>query len=206
MPKNIPPGQEHNYIVRRIRGKAFYVRRSKPSRWSRKQSGQRSKFKEAAAYAKRVRVDDPELYARYVKHAKKRKAWRVFPLITADYLTPPEVHNIALEGRGTPDPMVCVYAVDDFEVKSVGVIVRDFRGEKIGGGPTTKRDGTWQFPLGRPLAFHDEFIVEATACDHPGNKASYVGRCSPSYRTVEAADVADALRGIVGPRRMAARA
>src|SRR4051812_6034856 len=89
MPKNIPPGQEHNYIVRRVRGEVFFVRRSKPSRWSGKQSGQRGRFKQAAAYARRV-MADPALYARYVKHAKKKKAWRVFPLITADYLTPPE--------------------------------------------------------------------------------------------------------------------
>src|ERR1043165_840508 len=95
MPEYIPPGQEENYIRRRINGKVFWVRRSKPAKWSPAQQGQREKWSRATEYANQV-MADPARYAVYAAVAEKRKAWRVYPLITADYLNAPEVSHVEL--------------------------------------------------------------------------------------------------------------
>ncbi len=171
MPKHIPPGQEHNYIRREVRGKVFWVRRSKPKRWSRQQKKQRSRFAEAAAYAKRV-MSDPAMLAPYAAVAKKRKAWRVFPIITRDFMRAPVVREIELRDAEDAHPCVAVYAVDDFEVVAVAVVVRTQAGALIWRGAAGYDAPWWKVTLPRALGAEEEIVVDAFACDRPGNTGS----------------------------------
>jgi hypothetical protein len=199
MPKHIPPGEEANYIRRTIRGKVFYVRRAKTPNWSQDQCAQRSKFARAAAYAKRVMATPEELVV-YAEVAKKRKAWRVFPIIAADYLNPPIVHDIELAATGNSPPFVHIWASDDFEVVGVDVSVRDAGGQLVMQGPAEARNARWQVRLPRDLAPGQEILVEATARDRPGNAATKTVRLSAALAAELARQRQEALPGILARR------
>jgi hypothetical protein len=200
MPKHIPPGQEHNYIRRRIRGKVFYVRRGKPAKWSAAQREQRRKMERAAEYARAV-MQDPERLAVYARVAKKRKAWRVFPIITADYLISPKVVAIELRGATTREPRVLIWALDDFEVVGVDVVIRDPAGAELCRGAALEVDKRWEFALTVELLKDREIMVEAMARDRPGN----IGRKVECLSAAKADDLQrrrhEAQPGILARRR-----
>jgi hypothetical protein len=87
------------------------------------ESANQDEFAATVRYAKRVWATDPELRAQYnsVARAKGRQG---FHLAKAEFRLPPKVEEIELmDYAGKPSELIRIRAVDDFEVKTVGVMV-----------------------------------------------------------------------------------
>ena len=126
-------------------------------------------------YAKRVLADplQRELYQQLGAARKQPPN----ALLISNFLHPPTVDRIELVGyRGQPGDPIKVLATDDIEVVSVTVAIRAAGGAPVETGPATKVHGVWVYtattraPEGRSL------VIEATATDRPGNKATQTAR------------------------------
>jgi hypothetical protein len=134
--------------------------------------GNQQQFACAVIYAKGVWATQPDLQAKY-KAAAREQGRQGFHLAKADFRLPPKVQDITLGGyTGNPGEIIRMTATDDFEVKEVGVVIRDLTGGLIEQGAAVQENGTWayraqtQVPTGRTV------VIEATATDHPGHTGS----------------------------------
>jgi hypothetical protein len=136
------------------------------------QAAQRERFRLAAAYGKRA-CTDPALKAAYAEAAKARKQ-PLFAVIVADFFNDPVVDGIDLSAyTGQAGQKITVTAHDDgFEVASVAVVIRDGSNAVLEqGAAVPQTDGSWRYTTTTALAAGKSAVIEATAVDHPGNKA-----------------------------------
>src|SRR5579862_3551069 len=80
--------------------------------------GNQARFKLAVTYAKALWKEQPELKAKYIAAAQLKHRLG-FNLAKGDFLNPPRVEEIDLDGySGKTGEVIRVSAVDDFGVKS----------------------------------------------------------------------------------------
>jgi hypothetical protein len=148
------------------------VARKRPVRRTEKRSGEianQQGFARAVEYASSVWKTQPDLQARY--HAAAREQGRQgFNLAKADFRLPPKVQEIELElYTGNPGEVIRVIATDDFEVKAVGVVIRDLNGGLIEQGAAVQEDGAWVYRAQTQVPAGQTVVIEAAAADHPGH-------------------------------------
>ncbi len=128
----------------------------------------RERFRLAAAYA-RDALHDPVLRALYEQRAQDRQK-PVFSVAVGDYFNPPVVHAIDVTGyHGQAGDLITMIASDDFEVASVGVVIRDAADAVLEEGPAALVEGRWSYAATVAVAAGETVTIEATAKDHPGN-------------------------------------
>ena len=130
----------------------------------------RTRFKEAAAYARAV-FADPARKAVYEAEAKALGTQTVFALVMSDFLNLPEVKEVDLalyHGR-VGDPVV-INAEDDFEVVSVKVTIRDEAGVTLEQGFAVKGDTRWIYHATTVAPTNQNVTIEAEAKDRPGHE------------------------------------
>lgn len=161
-------GEVDGFVYKTIRGRVFLTKKPvfRRRKWSVAQREGHDRLKAASAYAKAVWAD-PAQKAFYEQLGRKRKAWRAYSLATADFLNPPEIRGITCARDGEQGAVVWIDAIDDVEVVTVEVIVRDEKRVVTRGAATLVRD-RWCFTVPQgPLAGLE---VEAIASDRPGNR------------------------------------
>ena len=105
----------------------------------------RDRFKLAAAFAKRV-LADPARAPIYQSAAKAVGRQSVNAVVMTDFLIPPRVTEIDLSHYdGAIGNEIQVTAVDDFEVVSVEIAIKDAGGNELESGPATKGDTRWTY-------------------------------------------------------------
>lgn len=165
-------GTLDGYVFRKFKGGTILCK--KPSfegvTWSPAQQRNRERLRLATVYAKAVWAD-PVRKAFYEEIARARKAWRVYPLITADYMNPPQICRIEVATK-SGNLFFVIHAIDDIEVVRVDVTIRDRDGVPIVSAAASKaRDGRWHYQVpatGIPAA---DGSVEICAFDRPENRA-----------------------------------
>lgn len=130
----------------------------------------RERFTEAASYANAV-MNDPARLPVYAAAAKSLGRQSAFPVMVGDYLKLPEVKEIDLvDYTGHVGDPIKIKAVDDFEVVSVKVTIRNAAGTTLEQGLATKGDTRWVY-LAQTVAPTDQNLtIEAEASDRPGNQ------------------------------------
>jgi hypothetical protein len=138
------------------------------------QLAHQARFKEAAAYGRTVR-DNPALAAVYTPLAQAR-GLAPYHVALADFFNAPSVTEIDLSGlAGGAGKPIRVRAQDDFEVVAVAVSLLTVQGVVIERGDA-QRDalsGDWLYLTQGPLAGGQALLVEASALDRPGHRASH---------------------------------
>ncbi|HEY4245823.1 MAG TPA: hypothetical protein VGM64_03140 [Lacunisphaera sp.] len=162
-------GKIDNWVYRRFGDRMVIARR--PEFRGEPTPGQiavREKFRTAAAYA-RGALADPVTQALYQAAAKSRGV-QTFSFVMGDFLNVPEVRSIDTSGyRGQVGDNLIVGAVDDFEVVSVDVVLRDAADVVLEEGPATLVGGRWTYVVTQVVAGGSSVTIEATAKDHAGN-------------------------------------
>ena len=128
---------------------------------------------DANAYWAMVR-EDPELKAVYMLAAAVRGK-RAYDLARADFMNPPEIHDIDLTrdiGR-VGDP-VFIRAEDDFEVARVELRVLTLEGGLIEEGTAAfdPESGRWVYARTKLVAPGQPVVMEVTALDRPGHRVT----------------------------------
>ncbi|MCJ2670288.1 MAG: hypothetical protein LN416_07255 [Candidatus Thermoplasmatota archaeon] len=159
-------------VARSWKGRPFLANRPKFSpdrKFSDAQISQQEKFMDAAAYAKGVMPleETPEIY---VNEAKSHNLTE-YNVAMRDYLRPPNVRDIGIEGyTGQPGEEIVVRAVDDCEVVSVHVAITH-------DGEIVEEGDAYRDPLNTTLWRYSTTqenelpgtVIEAYATDMPGN-------------------------------------
>jgi hypothetical protein len=130
----------------------------------------RTRFQEAAAYAKAA-LADPATKAAYT--ARANAALSPYNLALADYFKPPTIPKAEAQNfSGSPGDTIHILATDDFKVQTVYVQIMDEAGTTLEEGPatvSTESADSWTYTLAnaRPAAAK----AKVTASDLPGNQA-----------------------------------
>ena len=147
--------------------------RKRPVRTAEKREGEAANqqgFAKAVDYANGVWATNPELRAKY-NAAAREQGRQGFHLAKADFRLPPTVQEIDLDGyAGNSGEIIRIVAQDDFEVKAVGVIIRDLAGGLIEQGAAAQENGTranWVYRAQTQVPAGQTVVIEATATDHP---------------------------------------
>jgi hypothetical protein len=133
------------------------------------ETASQAQFRAAMAWAKAVWATQPELKARY-HAAAQRSHGRGFDLAKSDYRLRPVVEDIDLAGyTGHAGEVIRVRAVKKFEVKAVGVKIRDLSGAVLEEGAAVPENGWWAYTAQVEVPAGQTVVIEATATDHPGH-------------------------------------
>lgn len=122
-------------------------------------------FREAVTYARRAQHREE-----YLEVARRRNATPM-EVATADFLHAPEIHRIDLSAyHGRPGDPIRIFATDDFEVASVGVLITDEENLLVEMGMADRGDGKdeWVYLATRD-APSDHVRVIVDAADLPGH-------------------------------------
>ena len=164
-------GRIGRWSFQRRNGRTFIRRRPARSASTEAQIDVQRRFRLAASYAKAVAAD-PMLRIPYEPVAASRKA-SLYQVAMTDYLRPPEVGSLVLEGfTGVMGNPVKVIAFDDVDVMSVTVAIRAEDDTLLEQGAAVRVGTEWVYtttmahPQGTPVS------ITATAADRPGNKGS----------------------------------
>lgn len=113
-----------NTIFKRLNGKIIMANRPKPSqKQSEQQRTNRSKFRDASAFAKAAMLD-PARKEYYWKKAKKLKLPNAYTAAITDYMRQPQITtNIRQLNKGLVE-----VSKKDFQIKRVEVIQKDEQG------------------------------------------------------------------------------
>jgi hypothetical protein len=145
-------------------------RRRAPKR--EQEAANQQRFREAVAYAKSVWATQPELKGRYQAEAKLTGR-QGFNLAKADYRLLPSVDDVGLTGyRGNIGETIGIKATDNFEVRTVGVMIRELDGTMLEQGPAVPSGGQWVYRSQTQVPAGQTVVVEVTATDHPGHSAT----------------------------------
>jgi len=162
-------GRIDNWVYRRFGDRMVIARR--PEFNGEPSAGQlavREKFRAAAAYA-RGALADPVTQALYQPAAKSRGV-STFAFVMGDFLNSPEVRSIDTGGyRGQVGDPIVISAMDDFEVVSVSVVLRDAADAVIEQSSAALVGGRWAYLATQAVAGGSSVTIEATAKDHAGN-------------------------------------
>lgn len=137
--------------------------------FSEAQISQQESFFDATAYAKGVMQleEPPEIYVKEIEG----RPLTVFNVATRDYLRPPNVRDIGIDGyTGQPGEEIVVRAIDDCEVVSVHVaITRDGVLVEEGEAYVDPLNATlWRYTTTQENELPGT-VIEAYATDRPGN-------------------------------------
>lgn len=135
------------------------------------QLAHRERVKAAAAWARKT-MADPQQRADYAAACKGHQT--PYNLGLRDYLTAPVVESIDLSAyAGKAGDVLTFKATDDFEVKSVSVVIQDAENKVVEEGAAVRgvEANQWQYLAKTNLAAGKSVQVEVTAEDRPGNKA-----------------------------------
>ena len=133
----------------------------------------REKFRLAALYGKTV-MADPESKALYDAKSKQTDV-PVFALAIADFFHGPVVDEINLSDyTGQIGGLIHIRAHDDFQLKDVGVVIRDTSGTVLeqGAADDGAQDGSWTYTATTNVPAGQTVAIEVTAIDLPGNKGT----------------------------------
>ena len=137
------------------------------------QTGQRERFRQAAAYGKSA-FADPAQKALYEAAAKVRRE-PAFAVAVSDYLNAPVVDPLDLtQYTGQVGQPIIVRARDDFAVTAVNVTIKDNAGAVIEQGPASLELGVWRYVTTDVLPTERPVTIEAIATDRPGNQTTRV--------------------------------
>ena len=141
----------------------------KDRKFSEKQMDQQEKFFDATAYAKGVMLleEPPEIYVKGIKG----RPLTIFNVAVRDYLKPPNVRDIGIDGyTGQPGEEIVIRAVDDCEVVSVHVaITKDGEIVEEGEAYVDPLNATlWRYTTTQENELPGT-VIEAYATDRPGN-------------------------------------
>jgi hypothetical protein len=143
--------------------------RKRPVRKAAKRKGEAANqqgFAAAVAYAKNVWAKDPDLRERY-NAAAAIQGRQGFNLAKADYLTAPEVLEIdSTDYTGSQGDLIRIKAKDNFEVKSVKVVIRHLDDSPIESGEASRENGLWVYKAKAAVAAGKTVVIEVTATDH----------------------------------------
>jgi len=144
---------------------------TKHRKWTKLQKANRSLFRDAMAYARRV-LKDPDVFNYYKKKRKgKQTVWNV---AVADYLLRPTIDKIDIsEYEGKKGNEIIVIANDKYAVASVVVSIMDAQGLEIEHG-TAVCDYTpgWTYTAKKNNPKWMGCRVNVEICDMPGNVVS----------------------------------
>ena len=145
--------------------------------WSEAQKRNREKLRRAADYANAVWAD-PVRKAAYEAIGRERDAWRVYPLITADFMNAPVVASIDMRSASSSGARtVTIKASDDIGVVGVAVVARAADGSTLAQGAAEETaPGRWRCVLTANWPRAGAVEIEAAAEDRPGNRTSLVRR------------------------------
>lgn len=167
-------GRVDSFIYRQQNGQTVIaphtVRKDRPSR-AQKQS--RSRFSEAKEYAKAV-LADPLRRECYRRLARERKC-PSNALLIANFLTPPTIEVVALEGyQGHAGDIVRVVALDPIEVVSVTVTLRSIAsGAVVESGAATRDHDVWVYRCTATVANARDVRVEIAAANRAGAQGKH---------------------------------
>jgi hypothetical protein len=138
--------------------------------WSEAQQQARSRFKQAAAYARQA-MNDPVLKARYAAAGKEHGS-PTYRVALADAFHPPTIDKVDLtQYHGCRGDRIVVWAHDDFEVTRVQVAIVQFDGAAIEeGNASPETDGRWVYTTCVSLPEGTALQVTITVSDRAGNK------------------------------------
>ena len=135
------------------------------------QLAHRERVKAAAAWS-RTTMADPRQRADYASRCQGHQT--PYNLGLRDFLTPPVVESMDLSKYlGRAGDVLNFKVWDDFEVKSVSVVIRDADNKVVEQGVAARGSevNDWQYVAKIDLAQGTSVQVEVTAEDRPGNKA-----------------------------------
>jgi hypothetical protein len=128
------------------------------------------RFKVAAQFARGV-LGNPVRRVPYERVAQAKRQ-PLFSVIVGDYFKPPQVKSIDLRNyHGQAGEKILVTAIDDVEVVSVHVVIRDTTANAIlEQGDAVKIDEQWTYTATAPLPAGHAATVRAIALDHATNE------------------------------------
>jgi hypothetical protein len=121
-------------------------------------------FKDAVAYARKMHQSDT------YKESAERKHDTPFHVATADFLHPPDIREIDLDGyHGRPGDQIRIHAEDDVQVAKVGVLITDEENHLIEMGmATAESDNVWVYTARFNAPGHHVRVI-VDAADLPGH-------------------------------------
>ncbi|WP_276373605.1 hypothetical protein [Chryseolinea sp. H1M3-3] len=137
-----------------------------------KQKVVRERFKNAATYAKSA-LRNPEIKAVYEAAAKGDEFMTAFTVAVRDYLRPPQIAAILLEGyTGQPGSIIQVRPIDDFKIVRINVSINAPDGTLLETGDAVQQDGEmdYQYAAVQANAVLAGTKVTVKAIDRPGNE------------------------------------
>lgn len=164
-------------------GQTHIVRKpsERTSEYTEKEVARKKRWAIANDYYQYVQLK-PELLTLY-QQASEDTGKTVFMLCKNDWLKPPEITNLKLAAyNGKTGDVVSIWTRDTIGVVSVDVRIYDEEeGTVYEQGPAVpevegaKYAGFWIYHATTTIPVGKSVIVEATAFDHPGNKARLSG-------------------------------
>jgi hypothetical protein len=163
-------GRVGSNLVLRTRGKRTILatngERSKEV--TEKQKVVRERFRLAAAYAKAA-LKNPETKTAYEDHVKDQEFMSAFTAAVKDYLKPPQIAAVTLDGyTGQPGSVIQIRPVDDFKVIGVTVKITAPDGTVIESGNAVLED-EFKYTATQVNAALPGTKITITATDRPGN-------------------------------------
>lgn len=133
------------------------------------QLAHQDRVRKAVQYGKAV-LADTELSKIY-RAAAKKLGKRAFNLAFRDFFRPPEVVEIDPSAcTGKPGEMIGIEALDDFEVVSVRVEVKDVSGDIIEEGlAKLESESRWIYTTQKAISADTRLVIAVTAEDRAGN-------------------------------------
>jgi hypothetical protein len=121
----------------------------------------------------------PEMRERYLAVARQRG----HPLPTVahqDYLNPPVIEAVDLRGYGgQPGFTIRILAHDDFEIRSLRVVIRHSGGAEVEAGDALHLDGDrWSYVTVASAGITGGVMVEVTARDWPDHPTVHRAACA----------------------------
>jgi hypothetical protein len=163
-------GRINGWIYKQVNGRTILapipVRSTKPP--SAGQIAQRESFANAASYGRSV-LADPLLRPIYEGVSTEQRK-PIFAVAIGDFFTPPRITFINVSNyHGAVGQKIKVLAVDDVQVMSVRVELRETTGVLIEQGAAIKTGEDWFYTATTLVALGRAIKIVATATDRPGN-------------------------------------
>jgi hypothetical protein len=157
-------------VFRSWNGKTFIsVAPKKPKKQSPVQKENRTKFKRATVFAKKM-MKDPAKKAEYKEIAKKLQLPNAYTAAITDYMRNPEIEALDISnysGKSNEEIIVMV-SKKYFDIQEVKVILIDKKGEVVEEGKATKGVGTeWIYKTSIDIEEKGGFLIRAR--DSTGN-------------------------------------
>ena len=169
-------GEVGNLVFSKRYGRTYASEKPEitPQQFTEAQKAVHIRFHHATNYA-RIVMADVEAREPYESVAKE-KGLPVQNVIIADFLRPPSIDQIDLNGYdGSAGGKIRIRASDDFDVTGVNVAISDSEGQVIEQGPailSSMNWGRWIYTTTLSVPAGAHIRVEATATDRPGNTAT----------------------------------